>query len=151
GDEQQAALAKMAAALKPGGWLVAEEGDRGGSLQDPRNPPDAFRLVTLYDEGITAAFPSWHPAYGRRLQRDVRDAGLTIMGGSARAGLHYADSPAHELMKNGMPRNRSKVVATGVVSDEEADARIALLSDPNYFGLSGPVVSVWAQKPSATA
>lgn len=62
----------MAGALKPGGWLFAEEGDMASWLPDPRTPGAA-----LYAKGTAALIQLFGSAggdfyYGRRLYRDVR-------------------------------------------------------------------------------
>ncbi len=83
----EVALRKLVAALKPGGWLVAEEPDTGATVPDPRVEESAAALYTkLMDalqQMLRARGGDYH--YGRRLYRDLCECGLRDVEGEGRA------------------------------------------------------------------
>jgi SAM-dependent methyltransferase len=138
-----AVLARMAAALKPGGWLLVQEPDF--SLA-PTTEPAAW--ATLWqgliewgrDEGI-----DW--LLGRRLPGLVSGLGL----GPARAqtdvpnirgrdrGAVYFQLVFDEL--------RDRVVRAGRLDAATFDAAAALLDDPTSWTQCWMMTAVWARKP----
>jgi SAM-dependent methyltransferase len=139
-DYAPAVLAQMAAALKPGGWLLVQEPD--------------FHLAPTTEPEVWAstwkALIEWGRAngvdwlIGRNLPRMVSDLGLgrpqaktdvqNILGRD-RGALYF---------RNFFAEVRDRVVGTG-----RLDAASALLEDPNYWTQCWMMTAVWARKSPA--
>ena len=65
-------IGKMAAALKPGGWLLVEASDSVSAIPDPSMTPAAIALSTKGRDAIVKHC-GWDGEYGRRLYHDGGD------------------------------------------------------------------------------
>ncbi len=143
--EPERVLAKMAAAVKPGGWLLIEEGDYDGfGAVEPRTPEtmawtqkarQTFQMVT--DAGVLDAF------FGRCVRGMVENLGFEgvvsegvthiIRGGESYARFHELTSAvAH---------------AAGSISDEELALTSGLMNDPSFLFKSAALYGAWGQRP----
>jgi SAM-dependent methyltransferase len=140
-----AALEKMAAAVKPGGWLLVQEPDFHLA---PTTEPEAWAATWtgLIDWG-RANGVDW--LIGRGLPRMVSDLGLgrpqaktdvqNIRGGDR--GAVYFTLFFAEV--------RDRVLASGKLDAVTLDAATALLHDPSYWTQCWMMTAVWARKPVA--
>jgi SAM-dependent methyltransferase len=138
------ALARMARALKPGGWLVAEEFDVSGSATtgDRGTVPNtslAFRAA-LDRAGIDLAF-------GRRLPPLFRAVGLTEIGGEGRTCLWTGRSAGARLMRANYVGMRSAIIASGIVDSHEFARDLERLDDVQFSTASPTMWSVWGRRP----
>ena len=77
--DPQSVLPRLVRALKPGGWIVAEELDFVSVVADPRMEPAAsavFDRAMQEHCAVLAAKHRFDPFYGRRVTGDLADAGL---------------------------------------------------------------------------
>ncbi|HEY8884777.1 MAG TPA: methyltransferase domain-containing protein [Chloroflexota bacterium] len=145
--EPALALRRMVAALKPGGWLLADEVDNASSLPDPR-----FRGADLYAKGraafrqVTSAGGFDHD-YGRRLYADVRAAGLIDVDAAGNIQMLRAHTPFARCMQLTYAQNRVRIVGANLLTDEEMDRFIALHDDEDFAGMSHLQMAVWGRKP----
>ena len=140
------ALARMAAALRPGGWLVLQDVDFRG--HGPVEPDAAYaRVFEAFLRRVREA--GWEPSCGALLGAGLRAAGLAevaqrswfgeVAGGSVRCliqGLTYE-------------RLRAQIVATGLAGDADVDAARALLADPARRELGPRVWTAWGRRADA--
>jgi 2-polyprenyl-3-methyl-5-hydroxy-6-metoxy-1,4-benzoquinol methylase len=68
-------VTKMAAALKPGGWLLLEEPDYVSAIPDPSMTPAATAL-SIKGQHAMLSLVQWHSEFGRHLYHDVSITGL---------------------------------------------------------------------------
>ncbi|OJY44997.1 methyltransferase domain-containing protein [Pseudonocardia sp. 73-21] len=140
--EREKALRRMAAALRPGGWLLVEDYDI--SLQtmicpDAHGPDqllankvkDGFRSL-LSERGVDAEF-------GRRLPRLLRQVGLLDV--SADAYFPLAMPAVGALERANIVQVRDGLVGRGFVTDTEVDAYLALIGAGRLDLATGPLVS----------
>lgn len=142
-----AVLNKMAAALKPGGWLLVQEPD--------------FHLAATTEPEVWAA--TWHGllewgkgdgvdwCIGRRLPGLVDGLGLERtqaktdvqnIRGRDRGALYF------QLF---FAEVRDRVIAAGLLDAKTLDAAAALLNDPAYWTQCWMMTAVWARKPGAVS
>src|SRR5215213_6577107 len=131
--EPRVALRRLIAALKPGGWLVAEEMDFVSLVPAPQLDADSRTLFTRVMHAHTAVLAErygFDHAYGRRLVGDLTDAGLTDIGCEGRVSMWRGDGPGGTVLRLTLSQLREPMIASGLVSAAELDDAIALFEDP---------------------
>jgi SAM-dependent methyltransferase len=123
------ALRRLITALKPGGWLVAEELDFASAVPDPRMGADLcarFARIVAAHGAVIADRHGFEPGYGRRLAGDLADAGLTHGGCLGRASMWRGGEPGGEIWRLSLMQLREGIIASGLMEPAEADTAIEL-------------------------
>lgn len=144
------ALAAMVAAVKPGGWVLLEEADP--ALQ-PLVCPDEWgteqKLANKLKQGFRALMTERGVdlAYGRKLPRLLRDAGL----GKVQSDAYFPmGGPAcTELERATVEQIRDALIAEGIATDTEVQQHLAHVRTGHLDLATSPMVSAWGQKPMA--
>jgi SAM-dependent methyltransferase len=149
--QRGAALDRMVAALKPGGWLVVEEMDFGSLAPDPGCGPTACALlekaVAAHHRVVIAR--GFDPFYGRRVRGELRARGLVDVGTEGRVFCTEGGSPGAAAWRLTFEQLREELVATGAVAADDVAAAIRLCDDPSLEFLSQATVAAWGQRPAA--
>ena len=139
-----AVLARMAAAVKPGGWLLVQEPDfHLAPTTEPATWAATWRAMIEwgYANGV-----DW--LIGRTLPSMVSELGLgrpqaktdvQNIRGRDRGALYFRLFFAEV---------RDRVIDSGRLDAATLDAASALLDDPNYWTQCWMMTAVWARKPS---
>lgn len=144
------AIRRMAAAVRPGGWLFMEEGDFGAwGAADPEYPGAA-----AFDRATRAVWDTLHRLgvmdvrFGRRLSTLVDQLHWTDADHEARLRVsHGGDAVGRFWAVTFSTMRASPLVDAAAVTREELDATLRLLDDPD-FGFLGPIpFSAWCKKP----
>jgi SAM-dependent methyltransferase len=124
--ERRQILDRLAAALRPGGWLVIEDYDWTGFGFEGTDPQ--FERVT---EGILTFMQraGFDRHYGRRLIADMAAAGLTDIRGEGRARVIDSGSPGFDFFRLTFESMRPAVLDAGLISPADADAVAARLGE----------------------
>lgn len=148
---RDAALRKMVAALKPGGWLLTEESDYSTIVPDPGMAPDA---AALYLKGWAAlssfvAAGGYDIYLGRRLHHALASVGLedidaagfvpTFVGGGA--GARFVNMTFEQL--------GDQFLAAGLLTQDEMAGFRALLERADFRWYFTLLLSAWGRRPSA--
>jgi SAM-dependent methyltransferase len=146
--ERERALRSMVSALKPGGWLLVEEGDAVTWLPDPRTKgaPLFSKGTSAFNEVQTAAGVDVY--LGRRLYADVRAAGLVDVDGEGCVPVTHAGSLSARMWQLTMAQRRDRMVGAGLLTDEEMDRFLALYDDTSFTAMDYIFMAVWGRKPS---
>jgi SAM-dependent methyltransferase len=147
--ERLAVLRRLAAALRPGGWLLIEDADGVVSVDVSLDPQtDGERLGNrirhalmemLEDRGVATDF-------ARRLPRLLRGEGLTDIAGDAYLPF---DPIVRTLERANLLQLREDFLRGGFVTAAEVDSYLALLDDPAFLPAGPFVMSAWGRRPSA--
>jgi 2-polyprenyl-3-methyl-5-hydroxy-6-metoxy-1,4-benzoquinol methylase len=148
--EREAVLDKMVDAMKPGGWLVAEDVDFTAALR-----ADGFGeqndVITLdgrwYATGTEAMKKlGIDPEYGRKLPWRLKARGLTDISGDVRAVLFNGGTLQTKLYEHSLSQQRKLLEA--FMSADELDRLAAHLKSEDYMAF-GPIhVAAWGRKPA---
>lgn len=144
--ERDRALAAMAAALAPGGWLVIEDFDVAlGPAACPSPRTDDERRANRIRAGFVAllAERGVDLELGRSLPDRLRRLGLVDV--HAVAGFPLADPAMRDLERANVTQTAAGLVAGGHATPDEIDAHLAALDHLDIA--SPPLVSVRARHP----
>jgi SAM-dependent methyltransferase len=147
--DRQAAVGRMVASLRPGGWLLLEELDalRGEAFRFP-DSPDAELLQRIGD----ATFELMRRrgadlGFARRLPRVVGATGLTDLGAEGYFVPIRTAAVARLAIAN-LDQVRDELIETGFATAAELDRCRAVLQRPGcLFPASLPLISVWGRRP----
>jgi SAM-dependent methyltransferase len=141
-------LGALAAALRPGGWLLIEDLDWATALVvDPPSPAH-----TRVAEACLRLFSAhaYDPYYGRRLPRRLRALGLVETGTHAESIQVWADRehglPPWELLADQLAPG---LLAAGLIDQADLDAFHALWHDGETAVFAPLMVSSWGRRPPA--
>ncbi len=144
-----AALARLAAALKPGGWLVVEDFDP--TFIDrafPTADPDATLARTAFRAlGQLLVARGAGPGWGRSLYQRFRDLELAEVGVEGHLTIRQGGSAGALLDRANFMQIRDTAIDAGLIEAEEIDRMIALLDDPAIAWASPTMFSVWGRRP----
>jgi SAM-dependent methyltransferase len=147
-QDKEEALRRMCAAVRPGGWLLAEESDSLYALVEnpPAWPPlDAGTprpgpaLTRLWKE---IGFDAW---FGRNLLARFCEMRLEHVGGEVRSPL--LDSASAELSLLMLARFRDQMIERGYASESDYAAWEAAAKHPEWKSFLWFLTSVWGRKP----
>jgi hypothetical protein len=136
----------MAAAVKPGGWLVVEDIDFGGPmvpalaryLPDPELSAIYEKLLRGFETFMTAAGADLQ--FGPRLAAAFERRGMSSVTAVSRARL--VRSSESDFGRLSVEQMREPLIATGLVSASEIETYLAAVADPDAFTMSIFLVSV---------
>lgn len=136
-----AAVAKLASALRPGGWLILEDAD--GLLFDAQPAEQAFAAIARpWQRAARAA--GWNPCYGRSLVPGLQHAGLGQVGGRAHRS-YQPGGQAWLVARLGIERMRGQIRLQGATQANLDDA-LAALDDQTRTIIGAPIVTAWGQR-----
>ncbi|MEU7664619.1 methyltransferase domain-containing protein [Streptomyces lincolnensis] len=145
--DRENALRSMVRALRPGGRLLVEDADpalqpllcpdeHGPEQQLANRLRQGFRQL-LADRGADLA-------YGRRLPRLLREAGLRQVEADA---YFPVTSPACTALEAATVRQiRDQLVAAGHATDQDIDRHLANIAAGGMDLATAPMISAWGRK-----
>jgi SAM-dependent methyltransferase len=144
-----AVLRLLAAALKPGGWLLVEDVDNGTvEAADPAHPfAAAFDLCAQARIKFVLASGIMDLRYGRSLPLHMDQLDLTDVGNEAVALVGPGRSPLSQVMIRSFRPLDDAMVASGVVGQSDVSDAQCAFEDPLFLYRCGLLVSVWGRKP----
>ncbi|MFD0852267.1 hypothetical protein ACFQ07_08540, partial [Actinomadura adrarensis] len=145
---------RLTSALRPGGWLIAEEMDFVSAVPDPRLPADVRDLVERAVRAHNAVLSQRHgfdPFYGRRLAGDLEDAGLTEIGCEGRVFTWRGGQAGGLIWRLTLTQLRDPIIETGIMTASDLDAFCDLCDDPGLRFQSQVTMAAWGRRSVATA
>jgi len=147
----RAVLARVATALRSGGWLVVEDfdptflADRAFPTADPADAAIARRAFAALEQ--LRASRGVAPGWGRGLYQTFRALGLMEVGMDGQLAVHPGGGTGARLFRANFTQIRDAAIAAGLITAAELDRMLALLDDPD-FALSTPVMcTAWGHRP----
>lgn len=143
------ALTRMVAALKPGGWIVIEDFD--SLLIDRSYPIQDSAHAALYQKMLTALLQlrvarGAEFDWGRRLYGRLVERGLVDVGIEGHHTIHNGNSPGSRLDRANFEQIRTEAVNAHLTTEQEVDAVLTLLEDPNFVFSSPLMVTAWGRR-----
>jgi SAM-dependent methyltransferase len=142
------ALARMAAALAPGGVLLAEEGDYG--LYHYGGHPEAEEISRTARDVLDAMTHAGivNASFGRRLPGMLSSAGLKLLGAHVDTGVSRPGDPGYEFTRQTVMDSAPRLIEAGLL-DTAGPSRLESFWGKPGTVITGPsLVAAWAQKPN---
>ena len=151
GARSEEAIERLAAALKPGGWLVVEDVDLMPMLL-PSPAPAEQRAVEATFEGFARMLRGrgGDAHIGRRLPELFERTGLTDVQVDARVPFTRGDDDETALTLATLAAVRPGLVDVGV-RPEDIDLVLALMSRPEHWAFGPMQVTVVGRRPGLVA
>ena len=144
-----AALGRPAAALAPGGWLLAEAGDYVSWAPATGWPAARAARFAEASAAVLRALPV-DVFYGRRLAGELQAQGLAEVAAEGRVALVRGASPAAWSWRAAWAALGERLVAAGALTRQELEGFAALHDDPDV--VRSPVaVAAWGRRPLGLA
>jgi SAM-dependent methyltransferase len=146
--ERDQALTRMAAAVRPGGWILIEDFDAtvapDPSLHSAEVLSKTHVAMTrlMEDRGVDRT-------YGRRLFGHLRALGLENVAAEGRTVMWSAGSPGPSLMRANYEQLRGDMIAGGYVTADEFEQDVAALDDPEFLMPSPILWAAWGRRRAA--
>ena len=150
--DRQAALRRMVAALKPGGWLLVEDFDLRAAMTSALagymspEPELAERLMSAIPALYTAAGAD--PSFGARATHALREFGLVDVEGEMRARI-LTGGPA-DVRHLSFQLVEAELVQRGLVTPTDARRFIDLAGDPRAQVAPYMLVAAWGRRPASS-
>lgn len=145
--ERDAVLHRLAAALKPRGWLVCEEFDGESASPDAAVSPGEVVLKTHDAMRRISDDRRVDRRYGRLLFGQFRSLGLADVGAEGHMTMVQAGSPTARLLRASYELRRESMIAAGYISGEEFDADLARMETIDFMMPSPIMWSAWGRRP----
>lgn len=139
-------VARIVAALRPGGWLLIEDVDFF--------PVYASRSQLYFDFMValtgTVAAAAGHDGFwaARALPALVAGQELVEVGGEADIATLNGGTPMAEFWQLTGKQMRDKVLSSGTLSADRFNAAMTLLNDPTFRTFSSAGIAVWGRCPN---
>jgi SAM-dependent methyltransferase len=147
--EPRCGLARLVAALKPGGWLLAEEMDFISVVADDveaAHSATVSRVLSAHHT-LLKRNHAFDVALGRRLYAELESAGLARVRAEGRVGMWRGGTAGGRLLRLTLERVREPLAASGLVSSEEVVGVIELCDDPRLLLISPVTMAAWGRRP----
>ncbi len=145
--EPRAALDRVLRALKPGGWLVAEELDFASvatALAPDARARAAFERIMAAHLDVLRERSGFDARYGRRLAADMADAGVEDVRCEGRVHLWGAGDAGMRVWRLTFVQLRAPMLAAGIPAGD-VDRAIELCDDRGMRCLSPVVMASWGR------
>lgn len=142
---RDAALQRMAAALKPGGWLLVEAVDYVSGVPvstlgaGEHERTQAARLRLMRSAGLD-------PEYGRALPAALKACSLEDVETEGRVWVMTGGSAASRWFRLSMEQLRATLVEKGGLGDDEIDRMLALFENPAWSALTPIIMAAWGRR-----
>jgi len=144
------AVAAMAGALRPGGWLLIEDADP--ELQpltciDEYGPEQVLANKLRQDFRRLMTERGADTGFGRTLPRVLRRAGLVDV--AADAYFPVSGPACAALERATVDQVRDRLVGSGLATDAEIERHLAAIDDGALDFATSPMISAWGRRPAA--
>ncbi len=146
--DRDRALRSMVRTLRPGGVLLIEDADPAlQPLACPDEHGERERLANRIRTGFRRLLAERGAdlAYGRRLPRLLREAGLT--GVRADAFFPLTSPECGALEATTVTQLRDDLIAHGYATAEEIDDHLAAIAGGHIDLATAPMISAWGRRP----
>jgi ubiquinone/menaquinone biosynthesis C-methylase UbiE len=146
--DAQSALARMAAAVKPGGWLAIEEGDMSSyAAAEPVHPRAAsFDRISHAITAAVHASRAMDCYFGRRVRELVEQPGWAECGHDGAMFVHRGGERGTRFFQMSSRMIADKLVAAGMLSDADREDHHQAYEDRSFSFVGMSLFGAWAKR-----
>jgi SAM-dependent methyltransferase len=148
--ERDHVLTHLTRALRPGGWLLAEEFDSLSMPPDPSVSPTETLLKTDVAMREVMIARGVDGRYGRRLPERLQASGLVNVEAEGRVPLWRGRAAGGALLRANFEQLREAILATGRVTAEEFTCDLARVDEEDFMRPSPIMWAAWGRRPDET-
>ena len=138
-------VAKLVAALAPGGWLVVQDTDW---IQfDAQEIPEPFATLSAVLRGMSEQQHGWDGTWGRRLIPVLHSQGLVDVRVEGRVFTMVGGEESAEWYVAALARAAPLFVEAGVLDADLAGKAIVQAREPSFAILSPLSMTAWGRRP----
>lgn len=142
------AVSKMAAAVRPGGWLLLEEFDwiSFGAV-DAANP--ASQTFNQKMEALAKTLQQFHILdlyFGRHLRHLLEQVGFTEIGNAGIPTISRGGDPSTQFLLMTLQLAWPPLVGAGVLTEQDVALLQHLLTDPSFYYVDATNFGVWGKR-----
>jgi SAM-dependent methyltransferase len=139
-------IAKMTAALRPGGWLLLEEGLP--AIPDPSMTPAAMALSTKGQHAMLSLAKSRgvDVEFGRRLYHELSVNGLGDLQAEGFVPMRIGGTPSARVWKITLEQVQDQILEARLLTPTELEEYRSLLDSPEYRWFAPIMMSVWGRR-----
>lgn len=147
--KQEIAIRRMVECLRPGGWLIDEDGDWG--MVAPVDPSHSHYALyhRVWKNGEWWASRGYDPTFGQKLPMLFERCGLVNIRHEASAAVVRGGSPWGRWWLQSLEGIRASERADGSLTEErdkEYGVLTAPLTDPSFWLLNALIHACWGQR-----
>jgi SAM-dependent methyltransferase len=136
-------LGRLVTALRPGGWMLAEEFDSCSLRPDPTINVAETALSAFGAMQAVLARHGFDGYYGRRLVSHLRAHGLTDVAAEGRLFMYQGGTPGADLTLAAISQTRSEMIEAEAITAAEVERDLLRLNSADFM-MPSPVM--WAAK-----
>lgn len=150
--DRSGGLRRLRSALRPGGWLVAEELDFHAAIADPgmeAADQSLFAKLVRAHNATLGVLSGFDAHYGRRLRGELGEAGFDEVGCEGYATMWRGGEAGGRIWRLSVAQLRDPLVERGLASPDEVEAGLALFDDARFSSVSPLMMQGWARSAAA--
>jgi SAM-dependent methyltransferase len=134
-------IGKMAAALKPGGWLLLEAGDNVSAIPDPSMTPTAIALSKKGRDAMIRHV-GYDKEYGRHLYHDVSINGIGDIQAEGFVAMQIGGTVSARFWRITLEQVQDQILEAGLLTSAELEDYRSLLESPEFRWFNPMMISV---------
>jgi len=142
------AVKKMAAAVRPGGWLFLEEFDQisFGAVDSESPVAQAFnQKMELLMQTLKAA-RIMNMYFGRHLRGLLEQLGFVDIGNEGSTEISRGGDPLTQFQLMNLQLAGPPLIAAGVLTGEDVELLRKLFADPSFYYVGSVFFGVWGRR-----
>lgn len=148
-DDPVEVLRRMTAALRPGGWLLAEEPDIQLMGSVDRDHPLAENFDFCIRKGMESALATrvFDPYFGRTLLAHIDGLGFAETRNEGNSVIVRGGEPLSRMWMQTWQVLTERMLEAAIVTDAQLAALSRAFEDPTFTYYDPLIMSVWGRKP----
>jgi hypothetical protein len=134
-------LGRLVTALRPGGWILAEEFDSWSLRPDHSINEAETSLKAFAAMQAVMGRHNFDGYYGRRLAARLRAHDLAEISAEGRVFMYEGGTSGADLTRAAISQTRDEMIEAGAISAAEFERELLKLSEPDFM-MPSPVM--WA-------